>query len=47
MKSGDALPSSSDSISSRDRLRGVTAVDMLSYWTENLERQRCFHRVEI
>lgn len=29
MRSGEALPSSSDSTSSRDRLRGVIAVGML------------------
>lgn len=46
MKSGDALPSSSDSTSSRDRLRGVIAVGMLLDWTEKLEG-RYFRRVEL
>ena len=38
MKSGEALPSSSASISSRDRLRGVMAVGMLFDWFEKLEQ---------
>ena len=37
MTSGEGLPSSSASTSSRDRLRGVIAIGMLYDWTEKLQ----------
>ena len=37
MKSGDALPSPSDSTSFRDLLRGVIAVGMVVDWIEEVQ----------
>lgn len=48
MRSGEALPSSSVSKSSRDRLRGVIAVGILFDWTEKLQQcRRYFCRMQI